>query len=53
VRVIWNAEKGVDVDAGDGANLEVMLSWCYVPRGKSDRDRVVMSCLLTMRNVSN
>jgi hypothetical protein len=30
VLVIWNAEKGVDVDAGDGADVEVMLSWRYV-----------------------
>ena len=51
MRVIWNAEKGVDVDAGDGVNLEVMLSWWYSSRGKSDRDRVVVSCLLAVTEV--
>jgi hypothetical protein len=49
VLVIWNAEKGVDVDAGDGVDLEVMLLWRYISRGKRDRDRVVARCLLAMR----
>ena len=34
VRVIWNAEKGVDVDAGDGVDVEIMLSWWCGSRGR-------------------
>ena len=42
----WNAEKGVDVDAGDGADEEVTLSWFRDSRGKRYRDRIGVSCLL-------
>lgn len=45
----WNAEKGVDVDAGDGVDEEVMFSWFRVSRGKRYRDRVVVSSLLAVR----
>ena len=48
----WNAEKGVDVDAGDGADEEVMLSWFRVLRGKWYRDRIVVNSLLATRGVS-
>lgn len=39
VTVVWNAEKGVDVDAGDGTISWVMLSWCLFLE-KCDRDRI-------------
>lgn len=52
MRVIRNAEKGVEVDAGDGVHLEVMISWCSFER-YGDRDRDVMSCLLAEKGVSN
>jgi hypothetical protein len=31
VRVIWNAEKGVDVDAGDGVDSGgyIVMMWCF------------------------
>lgn len=35
----------MDNDAGDGVDVEVILSWFCALRGKRDRDRVVASCL--------